>query len=54
MSQLHAFSLFISLIDNRRTDIRNEIGIPNVGHANAITLVANLKIFALPIVAIVE
>src|SRR6516165_5110399 len=52
LSQLHAFSLFISLIDNRRTDIRNEIGIPNVGHADAITLVAYLEIFALPVVAI--
>src|SRR5215475_12497654 len=54
LSQLHTFSLLISVIDKRQTDIRNEIGIPNVGHANAITLVTDLKIFALPVVAIAE
>src|SRR5262249_51751498 len=54
LRQFHAFALLISLIDNRRTDIRNEISIPNVGDANAITLVADRKIFALPVVPIAE
>src|SRR5437899_2703817 len=52
LSQLNALAFFFSVLNNGRTDIGNEVCVPDVSNSHAIALISYAKVFSLAIVPV--